>query len=75
MDNLETDRLLVVDPCTDSTVRAVVAKDELPATIDALPAAFVYNTHNGDIPESTVSRTILYRYNHGSLLRRFDDVL
>ena len=50
MDTLEIDRLLAVDSLADWTVLVIVAKDELPATIDARPAAFECNTHGGDGP-------------------------
>ncbi|MEG7521900.1 MAG: hypothetical protein M3H12_02200 [Chromatiales bacterium] len=48
MDTLQIAHLLAVDPRVESIVRAVVPKDKLPVTMDAFPAAFVWNTHDGD---------------------------
>ena len=50
MDTVEIDRLLAVDSRADWTVLVIVAKDELPATTNALPAAFECNTHGFDRP-------------------------
>ena len=50
MDTMQIARLLAMDPRTRSIFRGVVPKDGLPTTIDALPAAFVCNTDDGDEP-------------------------
>ena len=50
MDTLQIARLLAMDPNTASVFGGVVPRDGLPATIDALPIAFVCNTDDGDEP-------------------------
>ena len=48
MDTLQIARLLAMDPRTRSIFCGVVPKDGLPTTTDALTAAFVCNTDDGD---------------------------
>ena len=48
MDTLQIARLLTRNPRARSIFRGVVPKDGLPSMIDALPAAFVCNTDDGD---------------------------
>ena len=50
MDTVQITRLLARDARTRSIFRGVVPKDGLPTTIEAFPATFVCNSHDGDEP-------------------------